>query len=329
MKPTVFIPEPIAKVGLELLEAECDCLIPWQATAVDPDEFNSQAFRSQLFQVEAVVVRLFRIGSEDISRAGKLKVIAKHGVGLDNIDCEAATAAGVPVVYTPEANANAVAEHTLALMLGLARKLRPASEALMAGRFADRSRFSGIELNGRTLGIAGLGKIGRRVAAKAYHGLGMKVHGYDPFVSPDDFPAWLGLEETLEDLVRKSDILSLHLPLTSETRHLVNLQSLGWFKPGALLVNTSRGPVVDEDALVRALHQRTLAGAALDVFEQEPVPADHPLLQAPNILLTPHISSSTREALDNMSRQAAQGLLDVLNGRRPEYVANPEVFEEG
>jgi len=317
MKPVVFIPEPIAESGLDLLRAECECLTGWKDGA--------PADRTTLFGADAVIVRLFTIDKQDISRSKRLKVVAKHGVGLDNIDCAAATAAGIPVVHTPTANANAVAEHTLAMMLALCRQIVPASAALRAGRFEQRSRFQGVELAGKTLGILGLGQVGSRVAQMAASGLQMRVIAYDPYLTKESYSGPAILIESLATLLKQSHFLTLHVALSAETRHLINTQNLAMMKPNSYIINTSRGAVIDEEALVSALQGGRLAGAALDVFEEEPLPADHPLLKAPNTLLTPHIASSTQESLDRMSVQAAQGVLDVLRGVKPRYLANPAV----
>jgi phosphoglycerate dehydrogenase-like enzyme len=229
-------------------------------------------------------------------------------------------------VYTPNANANAVAEHTLAMLLALSRQIVPASAALREGRFSERSHFQGVELAGKTLGVVGLGRIGARVAEMAAFGLQMTVLAYDPYLAEASYSGPAALVESLEALVGKADFVTLHVTLSSETHHLMNARSLGWMKPDGTLINTSRGPVIDEEALVEALHAGRLAGAALDVFEEEPLPANHPLLSVPNTLLTPHISSSTRESLDRMSLQAAQGILDILHGRTPRHAVNPEVL---
>lgn len=318
-RPVVFVPEPIAPAGLELLKPECECIAPWQAGAANPP-------RELLYQADAVIVRLFRIDEQDLRQSNRLKVIAKHGAGVDNIDCPAATARRIPVVYTPTANSNAVAEHTLALMLALARQIGPASAAMLAGRFSERNRFQGVELAGKTLGVIGLGRIGAQVARLAHYGLDMSVSAYDPFVVKTSYSGPALIADSLETVLRQADFLTLHLPLTPDTRHLINARSLEWLKPTCRLINTSRGAVVDETALTAALNEGRLAGAALDVFETEPLPVNSPLCTAPNILLTPHISSSTDEALERMSLQAAQGILAVLHGHRPEFVANPEVF---
>ncbi len=318
MKPIVFIPEPIAASGLELLREEYDCLAPWESGA--------ETHRSLLYSADAVIVRLFKIDRDDIAQAKELKVIAKHGVGLDNIDCTAASEFRIPVVYTPTANANAVAEHTIGLMLALVRGIVPASKALEDGRFDQRGRFLGIELAGKTLGVIGLGRVGSIVAQIAALGLKMDVIGFDPYVAEGSYNGPALLTNSLEDLLRQSDFLSLHVSLTPETQNMINAHTLAWVKPGCRLINTSRGAVIDEEALVQALVERKLGGAALDVFVKEPLPPDHPLLKTPNTLLTPHISSTTVESLDRMSFQAAQGVLDVLNGQNPRYIYNPEVL---
>jgi len=329
MKPTVFIPERIAPCGLDLLRADCNCLVPWDDSFPLSTQFLGQdesRLKLGLSEADGVIVRLFKIDRQALSKANRLKVIAKHGVGVDNIDCEAATARHIPVVYTPTANANAVAEQTLALMLALSRQIAPANLALREGRFNDRNLFEGVELAGKVLVVVGLGRIGSRVAQMASLGLGMRVFAYDPFLPKATYSGPAIIEESLEGLFRKADFLTFHVPLTPDTKHLINPQSLKLLNPECRIVNTSRGALIDEAALALALHESRIAGAALDVFEEEPLPATHPLCQAPNALLTPHISSSTKESLERMSLQAAQGLLDVLHGRRPEHVANPEVF---
>jgi len=327
MKPVVFIPEPIAAIGLELLRNECECLIPWVEAPTTPANLQSSSFRAPLFDADAVIVRLFKVTQEDMIKAKRLKVIGKHGVGVDNIDLEAATSAGIPVVFTPTANANAVAEHTLALILALARQINPASNALMQGRYHERGKFQGVEVAGKTLGVIGFGRIGKRVAQIAAQGLQMRVHVHDPFVPRDTQADLVTFEETLERLMRTADFLTLHVPLTESTRHLINEQSLEWVKPSCRIINTSRGSVIDEAALANALTSGKISGAALDVFVEEPLPVDNVLLKAPNTLLTPHISSSTQESLENMSLQAAQGVLDALHGKTPQYLANPELMK--
>ena len=324
MKPTVFVPEHIDRSGLDLLREQCECLIPWEkgSQEVDTDEL-----RAMLYEVDAVIVRLFKIGEEDLERTNRLKVIAKHGVGVDSIDCQAASDKGIPVVYTPAANANAVAEHTLTLILSLARGIVPAHAAVREGRFHQRNQLQGVELAGSVLGVIGLGRIGARVAQIASVGFEMVVHAFDPFVQKEDYSGPAILEDSLEPLLRKADFLTIHVPSTPDTKHLINEQSLDMAKSDCIIVNASRGAVINEKALVQALKEDKIAGAALDVFEEEPLPADHPLCHLPNVLLTPHIAGITGKSMERMSLHAAQGILDVLNGRTPQYIVNPEVLE--
>lgn len=329
MKPTVFIPEPIASPGVEVLRRHCHCRTPWEdgiTVPPEPDAEGSELHRAAFREADAALVRLFQVDAEDIRNAPRLKVIGKHGVGTDNIDCEAATSRGLPVVFTPGSNGRTVAEHAMALMLALSRQIYPSSHAIRSGTMEDRNRYQGVELAGKNLGLIGLGRIGSRVAGIASGGFGMQVRAYDPFLPPGSAMGAAVLEESLEALLAWADFISLHVPLSGATHHLINQERLKLMKSGCRLVNTSRGPVIDEAALAQALREGRLAGAALDVFEEEPLPADHPLCRTPNTLLTPHISGLTDSALERASLMAAQGILDVLQGRRPEHVANPGCF---
>jgi len=321
MKHVVFVPERISECGMNLLRSQCDCIAPW-AVGQAP---NAMELQELLPRADAALVRLFAIRAAELASAPRLKVIAKHGVGVDNIDVAAATSRKIPVLFTPTANANAVAEHAMALMLALARQIVPSSEAMRGGRFHERTQIEGCELAGKTLGIIGLGRIGRRVAAMA-RGFAMGICAFDPFVQRVDGLEGIEVERSLDALVRKADFLTLHLPLTGDTRHLVNESLLKLLKPTCRIINTSRGAVIDEAALAAALNERRIAGAALDVFEQEPLPADHALFRTPNTLLTPHVATSTREALDRMATDAAQGVIDVLQGKRPAFPVNPEIW---
>ena len=322
MKPIVFIPEPIAASGIDLLEDQCEIVAPWR----DGDAVGDDGLRSLFYEADAAITRLFRVSADDIESCRNLKVIARHGVGVDMVDCRAATARGIPVLYTPGANSRSVAEYAIALVMALARQIGPAWQAVLSGRFDQRTSFEGIELAGKTLGLIGLGQVGGRVAEIAAQGLKMDVRGYDPILEKDGYEGSASIEDSLEAVLRRADFLSLHVPLSPQTKHMLTEQHLRQLKPGCRIVNTSRGGVIDEAALVRALESGEVAGAALDVFETEPLPADHPLCRAPNTLLTPHIAGATREALDNMARDAAHGVLDVLNGRRPRHAVNPEVL---
>jgi D-3-phosphoglycerate dehydrogenase len=315
MKPMIFIPEPIAEAGIDVLRPKFTCITPW----ADDKELGDEESRTLLHASDAVIVRLYEITREDFENSAQLKVVAKHGVGVDNIDVRAAAERKIPVVYTPTANLNAVAEHTVALMMALSRRIEPAMQAVKQGRFAERTSFQGVELAGRTLGVVGLGRIGTRVAEIAALGLSMNVIAFDPFTEnlPDNCP--FTLEKSIEDLFKVSDFLTFHVPLTPDTHHLINGDRLKLLTPECRIINTSRGKVIDEAALVDALKSGKVAGAALDVFEDEPLPKNHPLCAAPNILLTPHISSSTEESLNRMAVDSAQGVLDVLEGRSPQF----------
>lgn len=318
-QPTIFVPEPIAPEGMELLAQHCDIIAPWQ-TGAGPGQAPIPP------EADGLLVRIYRVDAARLDAAPKLRVVAKHGVGLDNIDIDAATERKVAVVWTPEANADAVAQHATALMLSLANQIKAADAATRAGHFDQRMQYSSLELTGRTLGIIGLGRIGRRTALKASLGLGMQVLAYDPYIDRTDYDGPAVLLDSLEDLLARADFVTLHVPLTDETRHMINAERLARMKAGSYLINTARGAAVDETALAAALQSGHLAGAGIDVFAQEPPDPEHPLQDAPNALLTPHVAGLSDRALVQVATQAAQGIIDVLQGRRPQSPVNPELF---
>ncbi len=244
--------------------------------------------------------------------------MARHGAGVDNVDLDAARELGIIVTNAPDATTASVAEHTVALMLAAARRVAVGDRGLRAGDWGVRERCSGIDLAGSVLGVVGFGRIGRRVAAIAHHGLGMTVVYADVQpVAPDaGLPArYLPLDE----LLPLADVVTLHAPLTPATRHLIGPRALGLVKPGAILVNASRGPVVDEKALAQALRTGRLGAAALDVFEVEPVQGVHPLAAFENVVLTPHIASSTPGTMRRMAMDAASEVIAVLAGKEPRF----------
>lgn len=274
---------------------------------------------------DALLVRTYAQVTAAVIEAGKrLKVIGRGGVGLENIDLRAARDRGVPVVYTPAAASDSVAEFTVGLMLALERHLVRGEAMVRGERFLEaRGTLIGRQLRGLTLGIVGLGRIGRRVGRIARTGLGMSVI-YNDIVEIRD----LDYAVTPADKGRiwaESDVVSLHVPLTSLTRHLVNAEVLARFKPTSTLINTSRGAVVDDSALGAALSAGQLAGAALDVYETEPPPPDHPLLAAPNVLLSPHVAARTGVGLARMN-DVVDDVIAVLNGKPPAY---PAPLDEG
>ena len=271
-------------------------------------EYDALLVRSQV-QVDAGLI--------DAGR--RLVVVGRAGVGVDNVDLQAATRAGITVVNAPTGNTIAAAEHTLALLLGVARRIAPADASVRRGEW-DRSRFTGLELRGRTLGILGLGKIGQAIADRA-RALEMTVVGSDPFVTAEQ-AALHGVELVdFETLLARSDVVTVHVPLTRATRGLIGREALGRMKPGAILLNVARGGVVDEAAVAEALRDGRLAGAGIDVFEHEP-PAGSPLLDAPNALLSPHLGASTAEAQVLVAEEVADQVLDVLAGRPARYAVN-------
>jgi len=254
--------------------------------------------------------------------ASKLKLISRWGVGYDAIDIPAATKAGVVVAYTPGLLNDAVADYAMALLFALARRVHEGHLTMRQGQWTSAW---GHDIAGKTLGILGCGRIGQAVARRA-SGFNMRLLGHD--VAPNDDARKLGIEFVpLDQLLAESDFLTLHAALTPETRGLIGETQLRQMKPGAYLINTARGAIVDEAALVRALHEKWIAGAALDAFVVEPLPAEHPLRSAPNVLLTPHQASFGFETGARVSEAAAQAIVDFQSGRKPRWVVNPEVFE--
>jgi len=308
----ILVAEPIASVGVELLRAAHDVderpgLTRDELCAILPD-YDALIVRSQV-QVDAGL----------IAAGTRLVVIGRAGVGVDNVDLDAATRAGIMVVNAPTGNTIAAAEHTFALLYGLARRTAQADASVRRGEW-KRVEFTGLELRGRTLGIVGLGKIGEAVAVRAI-AMEMHVLAVDPFVTTEQ-AANHGVELVgFDEVLRRSDVLTVHVPLSRATRNLIGRDAIAKLKPGAILLNVARGGVVDEAAVAEALASGHLAGAGIDVFEHEP-PTDSPLLVAPNTLLTPHLGASTAEAQILVAEEVAAQVLDVLEGRSARYAVN-------
>ena len=302
----VLVSETIAEEGLSLLRAQAEVEVDVR-TGLSPEEL-----KSALPEYDALITRsATKVTPELIAAATRLQVIGRAGVGVDNIDVEAATAQGVAVVNAPSSNTVAAAEHTMALMLALARNLPQAHQSVAAGQW-DRSSFMGVEVRRKVLGIIGLGRVGAEVARRA-QSFGMQLVAYDPFVSPD-YASHLGVElAPLERLLADADFITLHSPLTDSTRNMIGAAQLAMMKPGARLINVARGELVDEGALLRALDEGRLAGAALDVFAHEP-PQDSPLVKHPRVVTTPHLGASTEEAQREVSIEVAEQVLAVLRG---------------
>jgi D-3-phosphoglycerate dehydrogenase / 2-oxoglutarate reductase len=312
----VFTDGTIRGEALDLLAPTCDVITLTAYPAED-------ALVKACVDASAILARLGTVSARVIDNAPRLRIIARHGVGVDAVDLAAATRRGIVVTTTGSENAAAVAEYTFALLLALARKIAVADADMRKGEWS-RETLVGVELEGHTLGIVGLGAIGRRVARQAM-GFGMQVVAFDPKVADAEAP---GVTlTTLEDLLARSDIVTLHTRLTAETMHQIDARALARMKPGALLVNTARGEAVDEAALTQALSSGALGGAALDTYEREPLPADSPLRQLSNVVLSPHVAGQTGAALVRVATSAAQAILDEFAGRRPEHVYNPEAYE--
>lgn len=275
---------------------------------------------AEIATADALLVRsATRVTAELLEAGRRLKVIGRAGAGVDNIDLEAATCRGVVVVNAPGGNTYAAAEHTLALLLAAARRV-PAADASLKAGFWRRSEFLGVELHGKVLGLIGLGRVGAEVARRALS-FDLRVLAYDPYVSTEHARR-LGVEvASLRGLLERADFISLHTPLTERTRGLIGADQLAWVKPGAMLVNCARGGLVDESALLAALDQGRLAGAALDVFEQEPA-AESPLVRHPRVVATPHLGASTREAQASVSRLVAEQVRQVLLDRPAQFAVN-------
>ncbi|MCS6866906.1 MAG: phosphoglycerate dehydrogenase [Gemmataceae bacterium] len=303
--PRVLIADKLEATGIELLTA----------AGIEVDNrpgLKGDELKAALRAADAAIVRSQpKLTAEYFENVGKLRAIARAGVGVDNIDVPAATRQGVVVMNTPGGNTIAAAEHTIALMLALARRI-PAADATMKAGGWDRNKFVGTEVAGKTLGIVGLGRIGREVARRA-KGLDMRVIALDPFVTAAK-AAELGLETAahLDELLPHVDFLTLHVPLAENTKSLIGARELSLMKKSARILNVARGGIVDEHALAAALAAGTIAGAGIDVFSTEPVPPDNPLLKAPNVVLTPHLGASTLEAQENVALEAAQLIVNFL-----------------
>lgn len=313
MTARILVCDPIAEDGIKMLRdfgAEVD---------VRPG-LAPQELRDIVSGYDAIIVRSeTRITADIIAAASQLQVIGRAGIGVDNIDVNAASERGVVVVNAPTGNVSSAAEHTIALMLASARFIPQADRSLREGKW-ERGRFLGIEVRGRTLGIIGLGQVGSEVARRA-RGLEMRVLGHDPFIT-EDRARVLGVEMVgLAELLGQSDFVSVHVTLTEATRGLIGEKEFRMMKPTARVINVARGGVVNEQALEQALEQGLIAGAALDVFEQEPV-TNHPLFASEKVVVTPHLGASTAEAQERVAMDVAGQIIAVLNNEPARYAVN-------
>jgi len=322
-KPKVFVTRVIRDKGLDLVKQACQADI-W------PDELppRREALLERVRGVEGLLCLLTdHIDAEVMDASGPdLKVISNHAVGFDNIEVAAATARGIPVGNTPGILTDATADMAFTLMMAAGRRVVEAEKFLRAGEWKtwSPSLLLGVDFARATLGIVGFGRIGQAVAKRA-SGFEMRVLYYDPS-APVQRPDLNAVRTDLDTLLRESDFVSLHVPLTPETRHMVDADFLGKMKPEAVLVNTSRGGVLDQSALYETLKERRIFAAALDVTDPEPLPLDNPLLELDNCLIVPHIASASVQSRDRMAYLSAENLIAGVNGERLPHCVNPEVY---
>lgn len=320
---SVLIDRPLHEEALTLLSASAEVV-----SIFDDDRAKLEA---AIKKVDAVICSAaLKMREAEISMGANLKVVGRPGVGYDSVDVDSCTRHGVPLVYTPDGPTESVAEHVIAMILMAAKRVAEVQKALKErGDFGVRNRVTGIEAQGKTIGLAGFGRIGKRAAEIAVKGLGMKAIVFDPYLKgkPD---AGFDYEQvaSLAELAARSDFLSVHVPYSKETDKLFGAAQFKAMKRTAVFINTSRGGVVDEAALVAALKDGTIAQACLDVFEKEPPDKDNPLFALENAILTPHLSSFTEDGKRKMGVAVVEGVLDVLAGRKPRFLVNPEVWEK-
>lgn len=297
------------------------------AECTSMDEYASvDAALDDIATYDAVVVRVAELDAELLDRATNLKVIAKHGSGLDNVDIEAASRNGVVVCNTPGVNSRSVAEHAIALQFGVRRNLAAADRHVRDGGW-DRSAYTGHELQGDTLGSMGFGSIAQETASIA-RGIGQEVVVYDPYISDDDVPADIDRVAEVTELFARADTVSIHVPLVDDTHHAVSTEQLAALGEDGVVINTARGGIVDETALLDALDEGVVGGAGLDNFEAEPPAEDHPLFARDDVLLTPHVGGVTHDALERMSLKAATNVRTVYEGDLPESTVNREALDQ-
>lgn len=316
-RPKVLLTNPIDPCGTQIIESAADIVLA-------PDAKHETLYRL-VADADVLVVRAF-LPADLLEHPNRLRGIVRHGVGLDMIPMEAANAHAMPVANVPGSNAEAVAEYAITSFLLLVRQIHKMDQELRTLDWTtSRNRAdAATELFGKTLGVVGVGSVGRRVAEICHLAFGMRVLGHQRRL--DALPEYVA-GVSVDELFRESDFIFLSCPLTPETRHLVNKERIGLMKPTAFIVNAARGPVIDDGALVAALREKRIGGAALDVYDEHPVRRDHPLLELENVVLTPHAAGLTQESMRRMSQGAAEEVLRLLAGERPQSLVNPEIWE--
>jgi D-3-phosphoglycerate dehydrogenase len=295
-----------------------------------PDEVAAPILEAaHAYQIGAArdeLARHFHVDQDLLRRTPNLLIVSSNGAGFDPVDVDACTATGVLVVNQSGGNANSVAEHALGMLLTLSKRIIEADRVLRRERDVNRNALIGNEAQGKTIGIIGLGNVGRRIAELCRGLLHMKVIAYDPYLSAEEMTKRGGEKVELDDLLRRADYVSISCPLTKESRGMIAAREFALMRPHAFFITTARGFIHDEAALEDALRNKRIAGAGLDVWAKEPPPPEHPLLQFDNVLASPHTAGVTREARENMGRIAAEQVLDALDGKRPPRIINPEVW---
>jgi len=319
MGKKVLIPQDITEIGKKIL-------IDNGYKVVIGSGFDEGTICRECTDCDAIIIRTAKYTRRILESAKNVKILARYGIGVDNVDMEAANELGIWVTNSPRSSSNAVAEHTMLLMLACARNLGfYFKEYKENHNYASRGKKKGTELLGKTLAIIGLGRIGRTVAKKAYYGFDMKVIAYDPFVKAEDMPEEIKLINSLDEILPQADFVTLHMPLLPETNHMVNKDFLSKMKKTAILLNIARGAIVEELDLIQALKDGIIAGAGIDVLEKEPPAVDNPLFAMDNVIITPHNASMTKDAMDIMGEDAAQSIMEVMSGNKPKWkVNNPE-----
>lgn len=316
-RPPVWLERhPLPAVAAEV-HAAVTVLGPGEDRPADP--FGDVA------EAVGIVAGAYHYGADVLERAPSLRVLARTGIGVDRVDVAAATARGVVVCNAPDGPTVSTAEHAVTLMLAAAKGIKPSEAALRAGSDGLYSGHRAVELDGKRLGLVGCGRIARRVAAAA-RGLGMEVTAHDPYLAAADFPPGVAQAASLEEAL-DADVVSVHVPLVEATRGMFDEAAFGAMRPGAVFVNTARGELVDQEALLLALDSGHLLAAALDVTVPEPLPADHPLLHRDDVIVTPHVASATPESRERIFRIAFSEVLAVLHGERPRHAVNPDVLD--
>lgn len=316
----ILLSHPLYKPGMEMLEGKGEICIQ--------NNHSIEGLKEEIKEADAYILRIGRIDRQVIENADRLKVITRPGVGVDNVDVEAATEYGIPVVICPSSNARAVAEHTLMLLLAVSKDLRRSDREYHQENFQIRNAYHAVDIIGKTVSILGAGKIGMEVASMC-KALGMKVVLYDPYISKCTIEekGYYAAEDLYEAL-EAGDYVTLHMPSSTETKGIIGSEELKRMKETAFFINCARGDLVEEQALFEALKEKKIAGAALDVLKQEPPEEHNPLFDLDNVILTPHMAAQTQETTEKVVKMAVEGTLAILDGKEWPYVCNPEVYKK-